>query len=292
MKILIIGKSYLGSRCALAWGDEAILSDKRIYSKEDVVELIDQYKPDAILNAAGKRGKPNVDWCETYQMETAEGNVLLPIMIAQGCAERGVYLLHMGSGCIFYGKSPDPKGWREDDFANPIAYYSKCKYAADLALGTLPNVGVARIRVPLDDRPYPGNIIDKLASYPKIIDVENSITVIPDMVEVFYRLMQKKAEGIFHVTNPGSLKYRDLMKLYRKHMDSTQMNDWITEEQLVGQRLVAKTRSTNKLQSNNLEKIGIYMKPIYEAVKNAMLKYAKNKRQQSISSPTSVFSST
>src|SRR6185437_11177549 len=97
-------------------------------------------------------------------------------------------LLHIGSGCVFYGESPDPKGWKEYDFANPISYYSKCKYAADLMLGTLPNVGVARIRVPLDDQPYPGNIIDKLAAYPKIIDVENSLTVILDMIKVFYQL--------------------------------------------------------------------------------------------------------
>ena len=205
MKILIIGKGYIGSRCAEVWGSEAILSDKRINTKDDVLELLDTYKPDAVLNAAGKRGVPNVDWCETHQLETVLGNVVLPVTIAEGCAERQIYLLHIGSGCVFYGDSPEPSGWKEDDFANPASYYSKCKYAADLCLGSLPNVGVARIRVPLDERPYPGNIIDKLAQYPKIIDVENSVTVIPDMIKVFYQLMTKRAGGIFHVTNPGSL---------------------------------------------------------------------------------------
>ena len=30
MKILVIGKGYSGARCAEAWGDEAVISDKRI----------------------------------------------------------------------------------------------------------------------------------------------------------------------------------------------------------------------------------------------------------------------
>lgn len=274
MKILVLGRGYIGPRCAKDWGTEAILADKRINSKQDMLELLDQYTPDVVLNAAGKRGHPNVDWCETHQLETIEGNTKLPIIIAQACQERGVYLLHIGSGCIFYGEAPDPKGWKEDDFANPIAFYSKCKYAADLSLGGLPNVGIARIRVPLDDRPYEGNIIDKLAKYQKVIDVENSITVIPDMIEVFYKLMDKKAEGIFHVTNPGAIFYREIIRLYEEMIDPNHKNEWITEEQLVTQGLTIKLRSTNKLQSFNLEKLGISMRPIHEAVKEAMKKYA------------------
>lgn len=278
--ILVIGKGYIGTRCAEVWGDKCVFSDKRINTVEDVLELLDQYQPKGVLNAAGVRGKPNVDWCETHQLETAIGNVKLPIIIAEACAQRDVYLLHIGSGCVFYGESPDPKGWKEDDFANPIAYYSKCKYAADLALWNLPNVGVARIRVPLDDRPYPGNIIDKLAAYPKIIDVSNSITVIPDMIEVFEQLIDKKAEGIFHVTNPGAIAYRKLLELYRQYVDPNQNNEWITEQQLVEQGLATKMRSTNTLQSENLAKYDIEMPPIEEAIEKAIQHYAEVKKSQ------------
>jgi len=280
MKILVLGKGYIGPRCAEAWGDEAVLADQRINSVQEMLDLLDEHKPDAVLNAAGKRGKPNVDWCETHQLETAEGNVVLPILVAQACAERNVYLLHIGSGCVFYGEAPDPKGWVEDDFANPVSYYSKTKYAADLALGTLSNVGVARIRVPLDDRPYSGNIVDKLAAYPKVIDVENSITVIPDMIQAFYLLMEKKGEGIFHVTNPGSLKYRDMLEQYRELVDPNQTNEWITEKELVSDGLVSKQRSTNKLQSFNLQKIGIEMPEIHEATRKALENYAKIWREK------------
>ncbi len=276
--ILIIGKGYIGSRCADVWGEKCVVADQRINSVDDVLALLDKYQPKAVLNAAGVRGKPNVDWCETHQLETAIGNVKLPIMIAEACAQRDIYLLHIGSGCVFYGEAPDSKGWKEDDFANPLSYYSKCKYAADLALWNLPKVGIARIRVPLDDRPYPGNIIDKLANYPKVIDVSNSITVIPDMIEVFEQLIAKQAEGIFHVTNPGAISYRKLLELYRQYVDPNQSNEWINEQQLVEQGLAAKTRSTNTLQSENLNKYDITMKPIEQAVDEAMQRYAQAKK--------------
>ena len=278
MKILVIGNGYIGSRCKDEWGEEALGADKKIYSKQDVLDILEEYKPDVVLNAAGVRGKPNVDWCETHQLETIEGNVKLPIIIAEGCSEKNIYLLHIGSGCIFYGDSPDPKGWKEDDFANPIAFYSKCKYAADLSIGSLSNVGIARIRVPLDNRSYQGNIVDKLASYPKIIDVENSITVIPDMIKVFYQLLSKRAEGIYHVTNPGAIKYKELMEMYKELVDPSQHNEWISEQELLSEGLVSKMRSTNKLQSHNLEKLGIVMTEIHEAAKNALKQYSESKK--------------
>lgn len=277
MKILIIGHGFVGGRCAKAWPD-AVVSDKMVSTVEDVLALLDEHKPDAVLNAAGVIGKPNVDWCETHQFETFFGNAILPIIIAEACAKRDTYLLHIGSGCIFYGASPDPKGWKEDDFANPSAVYTKAKYAADLALSTLPNVGIARIRMPIDAVPFPGNLIDKLASYSKIIDVENSATVIDDMIEVFRQLLEKKAAGIFHVTNPGSVKHKEIMALYEELVDPTHHNEWINEEDLVKQGLAAKKRSSNILQSDNLAKLGITMRPMQEAIRDVMEKYAVNKK--------------
>lgn len=274
MKILIIGTGYVGTRCARAWPEEAIVSDRRIASAHDVLELIDRHHPDAVLNAAGVRGKPNVDWCETHQLETIVGNTKLPITIAEACQARNVYLLHIGSGCVFYGDSPDPLGWQENDFANPSAVYSRAKFAADLVLSTLPYVGIARIRIPMDYIPSSFNIIDKLASYSQIVDVENSITVVEDMIGVFYQLMKKKAVGIFHVTNPGTIKHRDIIGFYQKFVDPLKNPTWITPDELVAKGLAQKTRSNNILQSRNLERLGIIMRPIQEAVGKTMEQYA------------------
>jgi len=279
MKILIIGNGYIGTRCAKEWPD-AVVSDKMINSVDDAIAILEEHKPDAVLNAAGIVGKPNVDWCETHQIETFKGNTILPMIIAEACQKKGIYLLHIGSGCIYYGTSPDPKGWKEDDFANPAVVYTKAKYAGDLALMTLPNVGIGRIRMPIDSTPFSGNLIDKLASYPRIIDVENSVTVLDDMVLVFRELLEKKAQGVFHVTNPGSIKHKEIIALYEELVDSNHNNVWINEDQLVSEGLAVKKRSSNILQSDNLVKLGINMRPIQEAMRATMEKYAQNKKEQ------------
>lgn len=288
MKILIIGKGYIGERCHKAW-QGSVLADKRVETKQDVLDLIDEHKPDTVLNAAGVRGKPNVDWCEDHQVETIKGNTVLPITIAEACQEKGIYMLHIGSGCVFYGDSThEDKKWRESDFANPKAVYSKAKYAADLALQTMTNIGIGRIRMPIDYIPSPNNMIDKLSSFPKVIDVENSVTIIDDMVEVFYKLMEKKAEGIFHVTNPGTLKHREIIDLYKELVNPDFICEWISEDGLVDQGLAKKHRSNNFLASENLEKVGIEMRDVHEAMRDTMVKYVEAKKVGESSNETLV----
>lgn len=280
MKILIIGGGYIGNRCHDSWSD-SVLETGMIYSKDDVIAMIDKHNPDVILNAAGVRGKPNVDWCETNQMDTILGNTKLPIIMAEAAAEKNVYLLHIGSGCVFYGDSHhNDQKWREDDHANPLAVYSRAKYAADLVLSTLPNVGIARIRMPIDWVPSPFNMIDKLTTYPKVIDVENSATIIDDMIDVFYQLMEKKGEGIFHVTNPGTVRHREIVDLYNEIMEENVNPEWITPEELVAKGLAAKTRSNNFLHSDKLEKIGIKMRDMKSAIRDTMVKYKKAKEEK------------
>ena len=281
MKILVLGgNGYIAKRCAQIWGDEVILSTDRVQTAEDVKALLEKHKPDAVLNGAGVTGTPNVDWCEENQIVTMLGNTVLPILVAQACQEAGVYLLHLSSGCIFYGDSPHEDGkWRENDSGNPgDVTYSRTKWAADLCLSTLPNVGIARIRMPIDWVPSDKNLISKLARYPKIIDVENSVTVVDDMVDVFYKLMEKKAPGFFHVTNPGILKFRELIALYEELVDPDHTNEWINNEDLVKQGLAKKGRSNNFLHSERLAEFGIEMREVHEAMRDTMEKYAKAKK--------------
>lgn len=279
MNILILGNGYLGNRAKETWGDEATLITDRITSTEQVVALIKAHQPDAVFNAAGVTGKPNVDWCEDHPIENMKGNTILPLMIAEACNSTGVYFLHLATGCVFYGDSPHADGiWNEDDFANPVATYSRAKYAADLVLSTIPNVGLARLRMPIDDHPCAPNLIDKITTYPKVIDVENSVTVVPDLLSACYQLMEKRGEGIFHCTNPGTIKHKEIIALYTELVDPDHTNEWITEEELVAQGLATKKRSNNFMRSSRLEKLGIHMRPIQEAIRDVMEQYAEAKK--------------
>lgn len=278
MRILIIGSGWIGTRCFREWSNskkhEVTLYPNHISSVQDVLNLISLNKPDAILNAAGVVGKPNVDWCESYPFETYEGNTHLPIVIAKACEQTDTYFLHIGTGCIFYGYKEG--GWMPDDYANPVAVYTRTKYAADLVLSTFPNVGIARIRMPIDSIPHRANLIGKLAAYEKVIDVSNSATVIEDMQATLLELIVREAPGIYHVVNPGEITHREILGWYEQYVDPTHKNEWITTDELVSSGLAKKMRSNNLLNSDSIQALGIHMRPIKDAVEDAIKKYAQN----------------
>jgi dTDP-4-dehydrorhamnose reductase len=249
-------------------------------STADIADLvavrseIRRVNPVAVINAAGKTGRPNVDWCETHQTETMRSNVTGALNVAEACAEAKTYLLHLGSGCIFYGPSPSPGGWLEDDHANPTSFYSRSKYAADLMLSKLPNVGIARLRMPIGDRPDPRNLITKLAGYTQVVDVGNSVTVVSDLIRVIGQLVELRAEGVFHVVNPGVMRHRDLLRLYQEEVSPGRQWEFIEEEQLVARGLAAKTRSNCILASPRLKALGIELPPIEQALPEVIDRYA------------------
>ncbi|MCR4256866.1 MAG: sugar nucleotide-binding protein, partial [Candidatus Uhrbacteria bacterium] len=279
MKILVFGsKGFIGGKMLRAWPD-AVGTDARIDDKAAVLNALDEHKPNAVVNAAGKTGRPNIDWCETRQAETYRSNVTGALVLAEACQERGIYFLHLASGCIFYGPSPDPRGWREEDFANPESVYSRSKYATDLLLSRMPNTAIARIRMPVDNEPNPRNLIDKLVGYTQVIDVENSVTIIPDMIDACYQLITKHGTGIFHVVNPGTARHRHILDLYREYVDPSHQNEWISKEELMTRGLAKATRSNCVLQSARLQELGIEMRPIDVALRDTMMKYAAKKAE-------------
>jgi 3,5-epimerase/4-reductase len=272
--ILVFGPGFLGERLARHLPG-ATLSRVDITDKAAVLAALRATGATAVVNAAGKTGRPNVDWCESHQAETYRSNVIGALNLADACAATGAYLLHLGSGCIFYGPSPSPEGWLEDDYANPSAFYSRTKYAADMVLSRLPNVGIARLRMPVDDAPGARNLITKLSGYGEVIDVENSVTVVTDLVEVVARLIEKRGTGVFHVVNPGAMRHRDLLALYRQLVDTSHRYVLIGEAELVSRGLAVKARSNCILQSPRLAALGITMRPIDVALRETMERYAR-----------------
>lgn len=276
-RTIVFGRGFLGTRLAQELPD-AVLSAVDISDEQAVRAELTAHRPVAIVNAAGKTGRPNVDWCETHQAETLRSNVEGPMLLARAAADAGAYLLHLASGCIFYGPSPDPGGWREDDFANPSAFYSRTKYAADLVLSKLPHVGIARLRMPIDSVPGGRNLITKLAGYKQVVDVENSVTIVSDLVKVVSGLIEHRATGIFHVTNPGTMRHRDLLALYRELVDPKHTSEIIGEAELISRGLVTHARSNCILSSARLDALGLTMRPVEGALRDTMREYARHVR--------------
>lgn len=157
----------------------------------------------------------------------------------------------------------------------PLSLYYRTKYAADLALQAMGGVGIARLRMPLDHRPDPRNLLTKLAGYTHVIDVANSVTVVDDLIVAAAALIERRAPGIFHVTNPGLLHHRHLMELYRRYVDPDHRCVYIEEGELLDRGLVARTRSNCRLASSRLEALGINLRPIDSVVEALVGAYGR-----------------
>ncbi len=274
MKYLIFGKDgWLANKLKNYLGD-AIVSDVDILDLPAVRRELDEKKPEVVINAAGITGRPNIDWCEDHKAETVAGNVTVPLNILEACQERNLYMVHFGSGCIFQGDN-NGKGFKEEDEANPPSFYSWTKFWADSILKHFP-ILIVRLRLPIDIEPNPRNLINKLAKYSQVWNPQNSVTVIPDLLETVKKLTDMKKTGIFHVVNPGTIGPADLMELYQKMVDPSHKFERIKEEELYTRGLANAKRSNCVLNTGKLQAEGIILKPISERIIEVLEMYKKN----------------
>jgi dTDP-4-dehydrorhamnose reductase len=241
----------------------------------NIGDILDSYKPDTIINCIGKTGRPNIDWCERNKTETSIANTVIPIILADECSKRNIHMIHIGSGCIFYGNSNKKTGWDENDSANPKSFYSKTKYSCDLILKDLNNVCTLRIRMPVSSKDNPRNLINKLKSYDKIIDIQNSMTFMDDFERCVDWIIDGKKTGIYHVTNPGTLSAVDIMNEYRKY--APHQHEVIDEQQL--DDLTLAKRSNCILDNRRLLKQGFRMQQADDALIDCMYSYFNKKEK-------------
>lgn len=281
MKVITLGNGYVASHLPYE-----IVDYRLAPNEEDVEKFLDQYNPDVVVNATGFCGRPNVDQCEVEQTKTYMANVVVPSMLARGCERHGVRMIHIGSGCIYFGKSPNllvsgrnthpttaDHGWKETDFANPKSYYSKTKYACDLILGQMPDVTTLRIRMPISTQNNQRNFINKIRGYSQVIDIPNSVTFMDDLTRCIDWVIATEQTGIFHVTNPQPLSAADVMREYQKY-DSNHKFSIIDEAEL--DRITVAKRSNCIINSDKLRLAGFTMTPSKQALENCMAAYIKN----------------
>lgn len=270
MTILIFGRGWLGSKIN-AYFDGSVLSPVDITDYLAVRAELERVKPDAVINAAGKTGRPNIDWCEEHKLETLSSNVTGPQVLLRATHEFGVHFTHLSSGCIYEGDGGGA-GWREVDPPNFFgSFYSRTKIMAETALREFP-VLIARIRMPFDDKPSERNLINKLLKYDQVISVPNSITVIPDLLKALSQLICDRRTGIYNIVNPGALTHPEILEMYRKTVDSTHTYQIIPLEALA--QLTKTGRSNCVLNTDKLAEEGVSMRESHQAVQECLNSYA------------------
>ena len=266
--ILILGKGFIGARLAETFGCN--ISDRRIHSLTDVQAEIEKYQPEVIINCTGYGGKTNIDQCEQDKEKTLEANTFIPVLLAEAAVRNKIKLVHVSSGCIFhfnYSKDKPIVEDKEPDFFD--LFYSRTKIYAEQILQAASkkaNILIVRIRIPLDNRPHPKNILTKLIKYKKVINLANSLTYIPDFITALKHLLAIDVQGIYHLVNKGGLCYPQLLDIYKKYVSDF-------EYQVIDYSQLNLVRTNLILSAEKLEKSGFKTKEIGAVLENCVREY-------------------
>ncbi len=266
MKVLIFGaRGYLGTRFTEAFAG-ALTPSTDIADQVAVRQILDESKPDAVINCAGKTGVPNVDWCETHKEETVRSNVTGALIVMEECLKRGIHLTHISSGCIYTGDENHP--FSEDNAPNFFgSFYSRSKGWADQMMKDFP-VLTLRLRMPFDGSDSPRSLINKLKKYERVLDTRNSLTHLPDFLDVAKKLIGKKATGVYNVVNPGAISPYEVMEMYREIVDPKHTFERLTLDHLSD--VVKAGRSNCVLSVEKLQKEGITLPDVRMALRTAI----------------------
>jgi len=269
-KILIIGPGFIGAR--IHEGIESVLSSSMINSIQDALVEIEKEKPDVLINCIGFTGGRNVDGCEDDPDATLKANTFVPLMLAEACARRGVKFVHISSGCIYhydYEKDAPLTEDRAPDFFE--LYYSRTKVYTERALEAIARkyrILIPRIRIPLDNRPHPRNILTKLLSFKTVIDIPNSITYLPDMIEALKHLISSDAWGIYNIVNKNGLRYSELLDVYRKYVPDYSYK-------MIPHTELNAVRTNLILSTGKLEESGFKVRAIQEVLEECVRQYVR-----------------
>lgn len=247
--------------------------EARIEDRAAILKDIEKVKPTHVINAAGVTGRPNVDWCETNKIETIRSNVIGCLTLADVCLQQGLHMTYFGTGCIFHYDDDFPqgsgKGFKEADKPNFTgSYYSYTKAMLESLLREYPNVLTLRVRMPIvQDLQYPRNFITKIIKYDKVIDIPNSMTVLPELLPLAIEMARRNLTGIMNFTNPGAISHNEILQLYKDYVDPEfEWSNFTVEEQA---KVIVAPRSNNLLDTARIE--GEF--PEILPIKESLIKY-------------------
>lgn len=291
MKVLVFGgKGWIGSAlCEIvaSLGHEVVFPSARADNEAEVEKDIASIKPDRVISLIGRtRGGSftTIDYLEQKGklVENMRDNLWGPAVLAFICKKLDIHFTYMGTGCIFHYddgkfKQGNGVGFTEKDDPNFFGSgYSTCKGFTDRMMRLMFNDSAlnVRIRMPItpDDSPY--NFITKIVNYAKVINIPNSMTVLPALLPIMVDLSIKKVTGTINLTHPGAISHNECLELYKKHVDPTfTWENFTAEEQ---DKILLSGRSNNLLDTTRLKSLYPEVDDIHTAVEKICIQMKKN----------------
>ncbi len=234
----------------------AVRAESRLEYLRDVEDELDRVRPWRVINCGGLTGRPTVDGLETQKAAANRVNVAGMLLLAGACLERSVNLTYIDTGCIFeYDEAAHAigtgVGFTEEDSPNFFgSWYSLQKGVLETLLRAYSNVLTLRLRMPIDDDLGPRNFVSKIVRYDRVVNIPNSMSVLPDLLPLALDMTFAGVTGIVNFTNPGTISHNEVLALYKQYVDPAFVWDNFTEHEQ--SLILAAGRSNNELDTTKL----------------------------------------
>ena len=157
--------------------------------------------------------------------------------------------------CIFNYDAKYPVGGAaipEDYPPNYVgSFYSVTKGMVDQLSPLYKHALTLRLRMPISDDLSPRNFLTKIASYNRVIDVPNSVTILHDLLPVSLELAAQRTTGTFNFTNPGTMSHNECLALYKEIVDPDFWYANFSEEEQA--KILKAGRCNNNLATDKLQ---------------------------------------
>jgi 3,5-epimerase/4-reductase len=285
MKIILFGhKGWIGKQILellelelksnLNSENEIITSDIRVDNYKEIENFIIETKPDRIICVIGRTYGDNINSIDYLEQKgnlriNINDNLYSPLNLALISNKYNIHLTYMGTGCIFNGYDKEYSENDSPDFFG--SSYSIVKGFTDKIIKNFDNVLNVRIRMPItDDINCNRNFINKIINYKKICSMNNSMTVLPDLLPLLIDMIIKKEIGTINLVNPGYISHNEILTLYKEFKNPEfEWNNMTIEEQ---NQLLLSERSNNILNTEKLQKLYPDVKDIKTSIKDLFMK--------------------
>ena len=286
MNILIYGSNgWIGNQVVeylISQNINYIKGNERVDNAELLEKEISLHNPTHILSFIGRtHGKigdkiiPTIDYLEEdgKLVENIRDNLFSPLTLAIICEKRNIHFTYLGTGCIFDYDNEHESGFTEEDNPNFFgSSYSIVKGFTDRIMKQF-NVLNLRIRMPINSENNSRNFITKITNYNRICSIENSMSVLPELIPYMIEMVKNKQLGTINLTNPGVISHNEILQLYKEIVDPLFVwKNFSIDEQ---NKILSSKRSNNMLNTDKLKELFPTIKNIREAVIDCLNKYPK-----------------
>jgi 3,5-epimerase/4-reductase len=283
--ILYGGHGWIGQMFySLLKDHEVLISENRVDDVEKVEMEIESYKPTHLLCCMGRthgtyEGKvyQTIDYLEqpnTLRFNVRD-NLFSPVSLAILAQKHKIHMTYIGTGCIFEYDENEPSQFVESSKPNFFgSSYSTVKGFTDQLMHMFPNTVLnLRIRMPITDTMNPRNLITKLVSYKKICSIQNSMTVLPELIPYAIEMMKREMTGTVNLTNPGTIEHNEILEMYREIIDPN--HTWESQTLEEQNKTLCSKRSNNHLDTNLLESM-FPVTPVKQAMRQMLIHMRDN----------------